>query len=137
MKNIVLATLIILAGMSGCKDKDTIGDDDQTIRDAANKVSVIWPNQDNRGTHVNVSGAGITQSSRNKAAAIKLLEFLVEPKSQAWYAEVNNEYPVSDKAEISERMKKLGAFKSDTVNLQLLGENNLNAVKLMDKGGWK
>lgn len=114
-----------------------LASDKPEIREAASKIGVIWPNQDNRGTHVNVSGAGITASARNVESATKLLEYLVEPESQAWYAEVNNEYPVIAEAKISERMQALGSFKSDTVNLKLLGENNLEAVKLMDIGGWR
>lgn len=114
-----------------------LASDKAEIREAAEKIGVIWPNQKNRGTHVNVSGAGVTASARNYDSAVKLLEYLVEPKSQAWYAEVNNEYPVREDATISERMQQLGTFKSDTVNLKLLGEYNLEAVKLMDIGGWR
>lgn len=102
-------------------------------------LEIFWPNQgeNQRGVHVNVSGAGITRHARNKAAATKLLEFLVTDESQAWYSEVNNEYPVVPGAVISETMKSFGHFKSDSLNLTKLGENNRDAVKLMDRAGWR
>jgi iron(III) transport system substrate-binding protein len=104
---------------------------------AAESVAVFWPNQDGRGTHVNISGAGITQYAKNRDNAIKLLEFLVSPESQKWYAEVNYEYPVIPSAEISDLVKSWGDFKSDKLNLDVLGKNNAEAVRIMDRAGWK
>ncbi len=103
------------------------------------KLAVFWPNQgeSERGAHINVSGAGITRHANNLEAANKLLEFLVTPESQAWYAEVNNEYPVVPGTSISDTLQAFGAFKADTVNLTVLGENNAAAVKLMDRAGWR
>lgn len=103
----------------------------------ADKLAVFWPNQENRGVHMNVSGAGITKYSQNKESAVKLLNFLVSPESQAWYAEVNNEYPVVEGSKISEALKSLGEFKADEVALSKLGERNRQAVQLMDRAGWK
>lgn len=103
----------------------------------AEKLAIFWPNQNDRGTHVNVSGIGLTQSAKNTANAIKLMEFLVSPESQAWYAEVNNEYPVIDGAVIDAVVKGWGEFKSDSVALTKLGINNRAAVELMDRAGWK
>jgi len=104
---------------------------------AAQAMGVFWPNQNGRGTHVNISGAGITRHAKNPANALKLLEFLVSEESQKWYAEVNYEYPVIDNAEISQLVKSWGSFKSDTLNLDILGENNAEAVRMMDRAGWK
>ncbi len=108
-------------------------------RKAAQKLAVFWPNQgkNERGVHVNVSGAGITKYSRNKNEALSLLQFLVTDESQKWYAEVNNEYPVVEGATISKTLKSFGKFKADSINLTLLGVNNPNAVKLMDRAGWR
>ncbi|WP_428608661.1 Fe(3+) ABC transporter substrate-binding protein [Sedimenticola sp.] len=114
-----------------------INSKDEGERAAASKVALFWPNQANRGTHVNVSGAGVTRSAKNKAAAIQLLEFLVNEKSQAWYASVNHEYPVRPGVAWSETLKQWGTFKADTLNLSQLGKNNPTAVRLMDKAGWK
>lgn len=110
---------------------------DAKDRQDAAKVRLFWPNQNGRGAHVNVSGAGIVRSARNKAAAEALLEFMVSPKSQAWYAEINNEYPAVPGAEISGTMRELGEFKADALNLTVLGENNKRALQLMDRAGWR
>ncbi len=104
---------------------------------AAESMAVFWPNQQARGSHVNISGAGITRYAKNPVNALKLLEFLVNPESQKWYAEVNFEYPVSETAEISELVKSWGSFKSDKLNLDILGRNNAEAVRTMDRAGWK
>ena len=104
---------------------------------AAKKMGVFWPNQSDRGVHVNISGAGISKYSKNKENAIKLLEYLVSDEAQSWYASVNYEYPVSETAKISGLVAQWGNFKSDTLNLSKLGEFNSDAVKAMDKAGWK
>lgn len=106
-------------------------------REAAQNLAIFWPNQNDRGTHVNVSGIGLTSAARNRDNAIKLIEFLVTPESQRWYAETNHEYPVRDDVEWSEMLEGWGHFKADTVNLSVLGENNPAAVMLMDRAGWR
>ena len=108
--------------------------EDQAV---AKALGVFWPNQSDRGAHVNVSGAGITQHAKNPAAAERLLEYLVGAEAQAWYAEVNNEYPVVTDAKISDTLKAFGSFKADSLNLTKLGENNRAAVELMDRAGWR
>jgi iron(III) transport system substrate-binding protein len=105
--------------------------------EAANKMGVFWPNLSDRGVHVNVSGAGISKYSKNKENALKLLEYLVSDEAQSWYASVNYEYPVSNTAKISGLVAEWGSFKSDALNLSKLGEFNSDAVKTMDKAGWK
>ena len=105
--------------------------------EAAKKMAIFWPNQNDRGTHVNVSGAGISKYSKNKKEAIKLLEFLVSTEAQNWYASVNHEYPVSADAALSDLVAGWGEFKSDILNLSRLGELNAEAVKIMDRAGWK
>jgi iron(III) transport system substrate-binding protein len=100
-------------------------------------LKVFWPNQNDRGAHVNVSGAGITKYAKHREAAERLLEFLVNPESQTWYGEVNNEYPVVSDAKISPLLNSFGNFKADTLNLSRLGENNRAAVELMDRAGWR
>jgi len=110
---------------------------DAAQKAAAAKVALLWPNQANRGTHVNISGAGITKASKNKADAIKLMEFLASDKSQKWYASVNYEYPVKAGVTWSDTLNSWGKFKSDTLNLSALGTNNPTAVRIMDKAGWR
>lgn len=111
--------------------------DDPGDQEVAEKIGVAWMNQDGRGVHMNVSGAGVTKSAPNKDNAVRLLEFLVNDEAQSWYAEVNNEYPVVEGAVIPEHLAKLGTPKIDALNLTVLGVNNRAAVELMDRAGWR
>ena len=112
-------------------------DADPAQREAAAKVAVFWPNQKDRGTHVNVSGAGVTAAAKHKVEAVRLLEYLVTDEAQRWYAEVNIEYPVKPGVVWSETLESWGRFKADEINMGKLGEYNAAAVKLMDRAGWK
>lgn len=105
--------------------------------EAAKKVTVIWPNQDDRGAHMNVSGAGLLKTAKNTAEAIQLIEFLSDDFAQEWYAETNNEYPVRSDVSISDTLKGFGEFKADELNLENLGIHNAAAVRLMDRAGWR
>ena len=110
---------------------------DAKDREVFKKVSVFFPNQSDRGTHINISGAGITKSSKNKKDAIKFLEFLSGSDSQKTFGSVNYEYPIKIEANQSELLKSWGPFKYDKLNLSVLGANNAEAVKLFDKAGWE
>ena len=101
------------------------------------KIGVFFPNQKGRGTHVNISGGGVTKYARNKAGAIKLLEFLVTPEAQKVYAEANYEYPVNPKAGQSPIVASWGTFKADSLNVAVLSQHNGEAVRLMDRAGWR
>ena len=114
-----------------------INSKDPAQRAAIAKLAIFWPNQDGRGAHINVSGVGMTASARHQANAVKLMEYLVSPESQQWYAEVNQEYPVRPGVAWSETIKAWGEFKADSLNLAKLGELNAAAVRLMDRAGWK
>lgn len=127
--DIAVANTYYLAGM--------LKSDDASQVEAAKKVKVFWPNQSNRGAHVNISGAVVTKHSPNPAAAIALLEFMLDEESQAWYAEHNHEYPVRIGVEQSEILQSFGEFKAETVGLEKAGELNAQALQLMDKAGWK
>ena len=127
--DIAIANTYYLAGMLSDKDKGT--------REVAQKVKVLWPNQQDRGAHVNISGAVITQHAPNKDAAIKLLEFMMTADSQNWYATTNHEYPLLEGVEWSGVLKSFGQFKSEKITLDKVGELNAQAVQLMDRAGWK
>ncbi|KHE67234.1 Fe(3+) ABC transporter substrate-binding protein, partial [Halobacillus sp. BBL2006] len=101
------------------------------------QLGVIFPNQDTTGTHVNISGAGVAASSKNKEQAQKLIEFLTTEDAQKQFAEANYEYPVNPNVEPSELLKSWGEFKEQDINLSELGENNDQAVKIMNEVGWK
>lgn len=110
---------------------------DQDLKKAAEAVAVFWPNQNDRGTHVNVSGIGMTSAAKNSDNATRLMEYLVSEKAQQWYAEANQEYPVRTGVAASTTLQSWGDFKSDSIELSRLGELNTDAVKLMDRAGWK
>jgi iron(III) transport system substrate-binding protein len=110
---------------------------DPEQREAAEKLAIFWPNQGDRGTHVNVSGIGLTTAAKNRDNAVALMEFLAGPEAQKWYAEANHEYPVRTGVPWSDTLESWGRFKADTLNLSVLGENNPAAVMLMDRAGWR
>lgn len=103
----------------------------------AQKVGVFFPNQNTTGTHVNVSGAGVTKNSKNKDNAVKFIGFLSGEKAQKEFAEANYEYPVNPAVQPSELLKSWGQFKSQNINLSKLGEYNKKAVEIMNQVGWK
>ncbi len=107
---------------------------DQSVTES---VAVFWPNQNDRGSHVNISGAGFVKYSKNQTEAMQLLEFMVSDAAQAYYAEINHEYPVVESAPLSPTIQALGAYKADSMNLGVLGTNNMRAVKVMDRAGWQ
>lgn len=110
---------------------------DSAQRTAANKAAIFWPNQNGRGTHINISGAGVTASAKNKNNAIRLLNYLLKDDAQRWYATVNGEYPVKAGIPADPRLQAWGKFKSDSLNLSALGRFNTQAVKVMDQAGWR
>ena len=111
--------------------------DDQAERDVAAQVAVFWPNQASTGTHINVSGAGIPPHAPNREAALKLLGFLLSDQSQAWYARTNFEYPVRSNISVNDTLNSWGEFRQDELPLVKLGELNAEAVRLLDRAGWK
>jgi iron(III) transport system substrate-binding protein len=110
--------------------------DQEEEREAAKKLKVIWPNQDDRGVHVNVSGACVAANAPNKEEAVKLLEFLVSDEAQQIYAEKGQEFPVKPGIPASETLQSLGSFKADELNLAELGKHNAEAVRIFDRVGW-
>ncbi|MBF0355712.1 MAG: Fe(3+) ABC transporter substrate-binding protein [Alphaproteobacteria bacterium] len=106
-------------------------------RDAAAKVALFWPDQQGRGAHMNISGAGLTKAAKNKAEAIKLMEFLSSAEAQQFYAEANNEFPVLPSAKRSALVTAWGSFKEETINVAMLGENNASAIRIFDRAGWR
>jgi iron(III) transport system substrate-binding protein len=127
--DIAIANTYYLAGMTNAKRASD--------RQAARKVKVFWPNQNGRGTHVNISGGGVTKSSKNRANAIKLLEFLASDEAQRIYADKVLEYPVKPGIPVAEVLEGWGRFKADQLNLAELAKYNADAVKLADRAGWR
>lgn len=111
--------------------------DNAADRKAAQAVGIFFPNQDGRGAHVNVSGAGVTKASKNREAAVKFLEFLAADEAQKSFPQATYEYPVVEGIEWSDMQKSWGAFKADKLNLSKLGEYNDEAVRIFNRVGWE
>jgi iron(III) transport system substrate-binding protein len=114
-----------------------LASDDAADRAVAEKVQLIFPDQDGRGAHVNVSGAGIVKSAPNRENAEKFLAFLLSDEAQQILAGGNFEYPAVDGVPLHPVLEGFGEFKGDDVNAAALGENNVEAVRLMDRAGWR
>lgn len=116
-----------------------ISGDDEADQEAASKVQFVFPNQgeNERGAHVNISGAGILKNAPNKANAVRFLEYLTTPEAQKYFIGGNNEYPINDNAEIAPVLQQFGEYKSDAINVSALGSNNPEAIRIMDRAGWK
>lgn len=127
--DVAIANTYYLAGM--------LSSDDATTQQQAKKVKVIWPNQTDRGAHINISGVALAKNAPNKEAAVQLIDFLLSNESQLWYATTNHEYPVLADIPWSELLQSFGTFKTEQVPLTKLGELNAAAVQMMDRAGWK
>lgn len=114
-----------------------LNDENPEERKAGESVGIIFPNQENRGTHINISGIGVTKNAPHKENAIKLMEFLSEEEAQQALANSNYEYPINPKASKAAILKTWGDFKADDVELYKLGEYNSKAVMIFDEVGWK
>jgi iron(III) transport system substrate-binding protein len=104
---------------------------------AGEAVKVFFPNQEGRGTHINVSGAGVARYAPNRDNAIKFIEFLVSKEAQEVFANSNYEYPVNEEVQPAKLLQSWGDFKEDGLNLSKLGEFNKKAVLIFDETGWK
>lgn len=100
-------------------------------------IAIFWPNQSDNGVHVNVSGAGVTAHAKHRAAAVKLLEWLSSPKAQNLFADENLEYPANPAVKPHATVAAWGSFKSDTINVAEAGRLQAQAVKLMDRAGYR
>lgn len=101
----------------------------------ADKVAFIFPNQDDRGTHVNISGAGVLTNAPNRDNAIAFIEFLVSDQAQKVLADSNNEYPVVEGVEIEGPIRDFTEFKASDVNVAVYGINASAATAVFDRAG--
>ena len=100
-------------------------------------IGVFFPNQETTGTHINISGIGLTKHSKNKENAVKLIEFITSAEAQTILTQGNYEFPVNDAAELPELLKSWGSFKTQKIDFAALGEHNRKAIEIADRVGWK
>ena len=104
---------------------------------AAQKVKIVFPNQNNRGTHINVSGGGVLKHSPNRENAEKFLEFLLSEEAQVHIVNNTFEYPVLESVKPHPKIESFGDFKMDKTSIADFGKYNPEAVKLMDRVSWQ
>ncbi|MEM6967620.1 MAG: Fe(3+) ABC transporter substrate-binding protein [Bacteroidota bacterium] len=114
-----------------------LNSENPTEKKAGESVSVFFPNQADRGTHINISGIGLARNAPHPKEAIQFMEYLVSKEVQEIFANSNYEYPVNVEAKTSELLQSWGDFKEDKLTLSKLGELNKAAVIIFDKVGWK
>ena len=102
----------------------------------AASVNVLFPNQADRGTHVNISGAAVLKHAKNRKNAVLLLEYLVSDGAQQVYAKQNFEYPVKAGIALSPVVKAWGSFKSDNLNLAEVAKHRAEASRMVDRVGF-
>lgn len=100
-------------------------------------IGWVFPDQDGNGTHVNISGAGVTKYAPNRENAVKFLEYLTSESAQNYFAAGNDEYPVLEGVALSASVVQLGTFKADDLNLDELGKNQARAQEIYNEIGYK
>ena len=110
---------------------------DPKDREVGNSIGIIFPNQDGRGTHINVSGIAMTASSKNQDAAKKFMEFMLSKDVQAMLTNINYEFPVRSDVEPSDIVKEFGKFKEDSIDVSKIAENVKDAVLIYDEVGFR
>ena len=112
--------------------------EDPIQREWAKSMRLTFPNQGegDRGAHINISGGGVAKYSKNKEAAIKLLEFLSSMDAQKMYGEINFEYPVNSKIKPSDELVSWGDFREDKISIEKIALLSMDAQKIIDRVGW-
>lgn len=111
--------------------------EEEKDRKAAAAIKLFFPNQSNRGTHVNISGAGVVKGTDKKEEVTRFLSFLLSDEVQAMYPVNTFEYPVVSSVDWSDRQKEWGSFKADAVPLSSMGDLTAEAVRLFNQAGWE
>ena len=99
-------------------------------------VKLFWPNQGDRGVHVNLSGIGLTKHAPHPEAAKALVEWMTTPEAQKIFADVNQEFPANPAVQPSAEVASWGKFKADTLPVEIAGKRQAEAIRMMDRAGW-
>lgn len=106
----------------------------------ADRVGVVFPNQQSWGTHVNIAGAAVAKNAKNSANAVKFLEYLASPDAQNYFANGNNEWPAVASVKVSNPALQAmtgGSFKSETIPISVIGGNQVKVQQMLDRVGYK
>ncbi|MGE7992287.1 extracellular solute-binding protein [Pseudomonas sp. NPDC089554] len=99
-------------------------------------IKLFWPNQADRGVHVNLSGIGLTKHAPHPEAAKKLVEWLTSVEAQNLFADINQEFPANPQVKPSAEVAAWGSFKADSIAVEVAGKRQAEAIRLMDRAGW-
>jgi iron(III) transport system substrate-binding protein len=113
-----------------------LAEDVEGVSEGADRIGWVFPNQGGTGTHVNISAAGVAANAPNRENAVAFLEYLTTPEAQAFFAELNYEWPAVEGVPASEAVETLGSFQEDTLNLGALGENQARAQQIFNEVGF-
>ena len=100
-------------------------------------ISIVFPDQGGRGAHANLSGGGITKYSKNKANAVRYLEYLVSEEGQKEFSAASKEYPVLNSVPVPTALQKYGRPKLDLQGISLIGKHTPDALRILDEVGWR
>ncbi|MFC5694320.1 extracellular solute-binding protein [Pseudomonas sp. GCM10022186] len=100
------------------------------------RVKIFWPNQADRGVHVNLSGIGLTRHAPHPEAAKALVEWMTTDEAQSLFADINQEFPANPKVKPSAEVAAWGSFKADTIPVEVAGKRQAEAIRMMDRVGW-
>jgi iron(III) transport system substrate-binding protein len=114
-----------------------IKSEDAAEREAASRVGLVFPDQAGAGTHINISGAGVTANSQRRDRAVQLLEYLVSDAAQTLIAPLNTEFPIRPSIAPAPELAALGAFKEENIPLDALGRHQAEAARIFEEVGWR
>jgi len=99
-------------------------------------IKLFWPNQGDRGVHINLSGIGLTKHAPHPEAAKKLVEWMTGEEAQKLFADINQEFPANPQVKPSAEVAAWGTFKADNLPVEVAGKRQAEAIRLMDRAGW-
>ena len=108
----------------------------------AERIGIVFPNQASWGTHVNIAGAAVAKNAKNTANAIKFMEYMASPTAQDYFANGNNEWPavpglsINNPALIAMTGNASGSYKSETIPISAVGNNQIKVQQMLDRVGY-
>lgn len=107
-------------------------------RAVIDQIGIVFPNQTSYGTHVNIAGAAVARHARNRAAAVRFLEYLASDEAQRYFADGNNEWPAVRTVRLTNpALESFGSFKMETVPVSVVGMNQIKVQQMLDRVGYR
>lgn len=107
-------------------------------REVTERIGVVFPNQADHGTHVNIAGGAVARHAKHRAEAVQFLEYLASPQAQTYFANGNNEWPVVPDATLKNpALEAFGKFKTEAVPVAQIGMNQGRVQQMLDRVGYR